>query len=251
MMWMTLELMALASTLMLVLILVLVRNRGAAKRSRLPPRPRGVPVLGHLPLMRTGSPGARCAEWAKECGPVFRIKVGVVDVVVLNDFESIKNFLCKKEGLYRPENMVFSNVGVNGVATLNGPAWLENRRISMRILRDLGFGKKGMEGLVREETRQLVEKLVKTNGLPIVTLKQFTPSASNVISRVLFGERDASTSPRGMAMVENLDKFSKALGAGSLIEVLPQWARHLVLLLPFTRSVALRRFVQNLIELGR
>ncbi|KAM7310812.1 putative cytochrome P450, partial [Ixodes scapularis] len=92
--------------------------------------------------------------------------------------------------------------------------------------------------------------LVKTNGLPIVTLKQFTPSASNVISRVLFGERDASTSPRGMAMVENLDKFSKALGAGSLIEVLPQWARHLVLLLPFTRSVALRRFVQNLIELG-
>ncbi|CAN7946258.1 unnamed protein product, partial [Ixodes pacificus] len=178
------------------------------------------------------------------------IKVGVVDVVVLNDFESIKNFLCKKEGLYRPENMVFSNVGVNGVATLNGPAWLENRRISMRILRDLGFGKKRMEDLVKEETRQLVGKLVKTNGLPIVTLKQFTPSASNVISKVLFGERDASTSPRGMAMVENLNKFSKALGAGSLIEVLPQWARQLVMLLPFTRSVALRRFVQNLIELG-
>lgn len=48
----------------------------------------------------------------------FRIKVGSADIIVLNDYESIKKFLCQKEVLYRPENMVFGDQKNAGMGTV-------------------------------------------------------------------------------------------------------------------------------------
>ncbi len=47
------------------------------------------------------------------------------------------------------------------------------RRFILKNLRDFGFGKKSMEGLVHEEIQELIEGFKKDVGKPITTQNRF------------------------------------------------------------------------------
>ena len=53
-----------------------------------PPGPRGIPLLGCLPVM-AGSPYKKAYEFSKKYGPVVAIRMGLNDTIFLNDYESI------------------------------------------------------------------------------------------------------------------------------------------------------------------
>ena len=57
-----------------------------------PPGPRGIPLLGMLPFV-----GIRLAQnlkkWSKEYGAIMSVRLGPKDMVVLNDYESIKQVI--------------------------------------------------------------------------------------------------------------------------------------------------------------
>ncbi|XP_042146276.1 cytochrome P450 2K4-like [Ixodes scapularis] len=239
------------TALALVLAFLLTRKSDGRGKAGLVPGPRGFPILGHLPFMRKGILGGKCVEWAKKYGPIFRIKVGVVDIIMLNDYPSIEKFLCEKEVLYRPENMVFCDNEITGLATLNGQAWLDNRRICIRVLRDMGFGKKPMEEHIKEESRHLVKRLEGTDGSAVLVQGHVAASTSNNVSALVFGSLYDFEDPRRKAMVENLEEFMKALGTGAMIEFFPEWIRAVVMALPFARVVAIKKVIRNLIELTR
>ncbi|CAN7986558.1 unnamed protein product [Ixodes hexagonus] len=252
-MWMVLLSTVLGTALVLVLLSLLNGKKYGDRRVRLVPGPRGFPLLGQLSFMKKGFLGPKCAEWAKTHGPVFRIKVGDVNIIVLNDFESIKTFLSKKEVLYRPINLfvllIVSRKFPAGLATLNGQAWLDNRRICIRVLRDMGFGKKPMEEHIKEESEHLVERLAETNGSAILIQEYLTPSTYNNVAALVFGSRYDFEDPRRKAMVENLEEFTKAIGSGTLIDFFPGWIKAIIMTLPFMRVVAIKNVVRNLSEL--
>ncbi|CAN7986556.1 unnamed protein product [Ixodes hexagonus] len=239
----------LGTALVFLLLPLLTGKRYGDKRVRLVPGPRGLPILGQVSFMKKGFLGPKCAEWAKTYGPIFRIKVGVVDIVVLNDFESIKKFLSEKEVLYRPKNLIFCENEIDGLATLNGQAWLDNRRICIRVLRDMGFGKKPMEEHIKEESQHLAKRLEETNGSAILIQEYVTPSTSNNVAALVFGSRYDFEDPRRKAMVENLKEFIKALGSGTMLELFPDWIKGIIMALPFMRVVAIKTVIRNLIEL--
>ncbi|CAN7985612.1 unnamed protein product [Ixodes hexagonus] len=87
--------------------------------------------------------------------PLFRFRLGLVNVVVLNDFASIKKYLSMEATLNRSHRSIFEGV-TNGMTTLSGPAWVENRRFCLRVLKDLGFGKKTMEEHIKVRHMQRV-----------------------------------------------------------------------------------------------
>lgn len=45
---------------------------------------------------------------------LFRLKVGVKDIVILNDYDSIKDVLTRKEVLNRTDNFILERTGVKG-----------------------------------------------------------------------------------------------------------------------------------------
>lgn len=45
---------------------------------------------------------------------------------------------------------------VVGISFNDGPAWMEQRRFTLKVLKSLGFGKSSLEGLVREECTRLI-----------------------------------------------------------------------------------------------
>jgi hypothetical protein len=48
---------------------------------------------------------------------------------------------------------------LTGFFFTDGPFWVEQRRFSLRHLRDLGFGKKSLEGIIIDEAEELIKRL--------------------------------------------------------------------------------------------
>ncbi len=89
---------------------------------------------------------------------------------------------------------------------LNGHAWQEQRRFALRNLRDLGFGKKGMEDLVAEEVEDLCERIEGFKGQYVQSRQFFNKSALRALWKVLTNE-DLSVSNSEMPQVwKRMDK---------------------------------------------
>nr|XP_054930111.1 cytochrome P450 2C37-like [Dermacentor andersoni] len=163
--------LAVAGSLLVAALLYFVLQRWllgkrAPPGSRLPPGPPGYPLVGHPQFMRKDFHCNQAMKWAKQYGPIYRgldkgrgggwnyllhlrIKTGPTDMVMLNDFQSIKKFLTKREVLYRPVNWLYRGAVYSGVATMNGELWEHNRRFCLHVLRNLGYGKTSMEDHVK------------------------------------------------------------------------------------------------------
>ena len=48
-----------------------------------------------------------------------------------------------------------------GIITSDGLRWQEHRRFALKHLKDFGFGKIGLEGVIQEEAEDIVKHLLK------------------------------------------------------------------------------------------
>ncbi|CAN7940537.1 unnamed protein product, partial [Ixodes hexagonus] len=132
-----------------ILTLIVPGKKAKSKGPQLPPGPRGLPIVGNLPFMSKCFKPDQCAKWARQYGAVLRINMGIGNVVILNDFETIKRFMSRKDMVHRPADWIITHSGILGVATLNGKAWSDNRRVCLQALRELGIGQRSMKERIR------------------------------------------------------------------------------------------------------
>lgn len=246
--------LTLAATVFLASVLYIAVQRWFQKAkcgppgTRPPPGPPGRPFVGHTQFTAKDFHCNQAMKWAQQYGPVYRIKTGSADMVILNDFDSIKKFLTKKEVLYRPQNWLFRGEVYGGVATMNGEAWTDNRRFCLHVLRDLGFGKTSMEEHVKEECQCLVEKIGETKGGAVAVQDYIFPSTSNNIAALVYGSRYPFEHPRRRYLDELLSELFKAIRAGTLVEFLPPFVRKIVSKLPSTRRTIIVSKLMEFIE---
>ncbi|XP_064461679.1 cytochrome P450 2F3-like [Ornithodoros turicata] len=216
--------------------------------SKLPPGPRGLPFVGYLPFLGKLQ---HVTFWklSKIYGPVVRVRVGAQNMITLNDFDSIKEALTKSELLNRPPT-VLDHIGMSGIVTLNGEAWLDNRRYCLHVLRDLGFGKKSMEHHMKEEIQYLIEKLSASTGSPVLISQYLVPSMSNNITALVFGSRYPYGDRRRQFLDDSLRKVAKFVSTSSVLNFLPPMLNKLVLL-PFTRWAPLIKAVTDMKDFVR
>ncbi|CAN7995741.1 unnamed protein product, partial [Ixodes hexagonus] len=205
-----------------------------APRKSLPPGPRGIPVLGYLPFLGS-SLQVTFKELADTYGPIVRVKLGSKDVVVLNDLESIKEGLNTDEVLSRPQDFFLRSAGLDGIVTMNGQAWVDNRRFCMHVLRDLGFGKKSMVEHVKEEIAQLYDLLKSWNGRAGPLSAVLTSSVSNNITALVFGQRYQPDDPRRQFLDRGAIMLSRNARFASALDFLPA-LRRLVSFIPSSSS---------------
>ncbi|GBN57079.1 hypothetical protein AVEN_90527-1, partial [Araneus ventricosus] len=92
--------------------------------------------------------------------------------------------------------------------------WKEQRRFSLHMLRDLGFGKTRMEEHIKEEILELLERISDQEGKPVKHAYILAPSMSNNIASLVFGKRLKFDDPQR----ERLDHLVREVGrlAGSV-----------------------------------
>lgn len=57
----------------------------------------GWPIIGHMPYINPSNPYSNVEYYTKKYGPVFRIKLGSYEVIVINDYTLIKKAFSRED----------------------------------------------------------------------------------------------------------------------------------------------------------
>ncbi|KAJ8922410.1 hypothetical protein NQ315_004356 [Exocentrus adspersus] len=158
------------AAILFVAILGLLAYLDTRKPKNFPPGPKWKPFLGCALEVagikkRTGSFLKATAELASKHGPVLGLKVGKQKLVVVYDFQAVKEFLASDDLAGRPfgEFYEMRTWGKRrGILLVDETFWHEQRRFSLRQLREFGFGRRNMSTLIQEETQELVNYIFKS-----------------------------------------------------------------------------------------
>ncbi|XP_053200642.1 cytochrome P450 2C15-like [Panonychus citri] len=189
---------------------------------RLPNGPWGYPIVGYLPFIKDDI-YLVFDRLAKKYGPVFSLKLGKHDTVVICDWEHLKVAFADEALLARPhENFYAGLIDESSFIEMSGDPWREHRRLSIQILRDVGFGKSTMETLI---TREIDQFLPTIEGEKIDFTKKITPSVSNIISCFLFGQNFEYSDPYKIELDEQMEKLGQVFEFTGIQAFLPWLTR--------------------------
>ncbi|XP_061403357.1 cytochrome P450 1B1-like [Lethenteron reissneri] len=197
-----------------------------------PPGPFAFPIVGNS-LQLGPMPHLTLTAMAQRYGPVFRIHLGHEPVVVLTGEEIIREALVKRgtEFAGRPDFPSFALVsGGNSMSFTNySELWRMHRRLAHSTLRAFFTGtaatRRVFEGHVRLEAAELCAMLAaatsRAGGGVVDPSEPTVLAVANVISAVCFGKRYEHDDAELRDLLSNNERFSKTVGAGSVVDVMP------------------------------
>ena len=94
----------------------------------------------------------------------------------------------------------------------------------MRVLRDFGFGKSSMEGMIHEEVQKLTDSLDLKCGKPLNLRYSFNLSIINGLWAICTGNQMAIHDPKLIKMVQQIEKIFVASGERKVFNGFP-WLR--------------------------
>ena len=94
---------------------------------------------------------------------------------------------------------------------MDGEFWQEQRRFTLRHLRDLGFGKTSIEDQMMDEINDLISEITataKSDPEHIVDFKAiFSVSVINILWAIVGGKRFQRNDPQFKKLLDNVNKF--------------------------------------------
>jgi methyl farnesoate epoxidase/farnesoate epoxidase len=143
----------------------------------------------------------------KKYGDIVGLYFGSKPVVILNNPKHIKEAFAEAVFAGRDIGKLIKdrNLGGNrGVLLSDGPVWLEQRRFTLKTLRDFGFGKKTMDAIIMEEVNELIASFKSQHGQPITTQNRFNIAVLNGLWAIMTGERYSHDDPRLNHLIRGL-----------------------------------------------
>lgn len=203
--------------------------------ARLPPMPPASSIFGHVEIKIAKFYRTKALEWARMCGPVYRLKLNGSDMVVLNDFNSIKKFLNTKEILNRARSYEIRPVHFPGVGCLNGELWNANKKFCLTMLRDLGFARTAMEDKMMEEFAHLEGNIGKTDGQPLDVKNDIQSCTSGNVASFFYARRLPYSHPTRQELQTLISDVCASIQNLATQRFLPKSLFWLLGHLPFTR----------------
>uniref|UniRef100_A0A8C6V4R0 Uncharacterized protein n=1 Tax=Naja naja TaxID=35670 RepID=A0A8C6V4R0_NAJNA len=181
-------------TIVIVLLFILAIMFLLKKEScpNLPPGPRTIPILGNLHMMDLKRPYKTMIELSKKYGPIFRLRLGFQEMVVLTGYETVKEALVNQADAFaeRAYVPVFRDIAKGfGIIFSHGENWKVMRRFTLSTLRDYGMGKRTIEDKIIEECSVLTKTIKANAGKPFEVQTVMTAAVSNIIVSILLGKR--------------------------------------------------------------
>ncbi|XP_063297439.1 cytochrome P450 1B1 [Pelobates fuscus] len=199
-----------------------------------PPGPFPWPLIGNA-LQLGSSPHLSFVSLARRYGEVFQIKLGSQKVVVLNGEKIIRQALLQKGADFagRPDFASFQFVsgGRSLAFGAYNERWKAHRKVAHSTVRAFSTGnpqtKQSLGQHVLSETRELIELFSELGqgGKSFSPGRHLVVAVANVMSAVCFGQRYSHGDLEFQSLLSNNDKFSKTVGAGSLVDVMP-WLQY-------------------------
>ena len=105
---------------------------------------------------------------------------------------------------------------IGGISFSQSDEWKEQKRYSLRVLRDFGFGKSSMEGVIHEELQKLTESLDQKCGKSMNMRYTFNLSIVNGLWAICTGNQMAINDPKLIKMVKQIDRIMTITAEGKI-----------------------------------
>ncbi|CAK7324713.1 unnamed protein product [Dovyalis caffra] len=161
---------------------------------KLPPGPRGWPIIGAIPLLGT-MPHVTLAKMAKRYGPVMYLKMGTCNMVVASTPDAARAFLKTLDLNFsnRPPNAGATHLAYNAqdmVFADYGPRWKLLRKLSNLHM----LGGKALEDWAHVRVTELGHMLramseASQRGEPVVVPEMLTYGMANMIGQIILSRR--------------------------------------------------------------
>jgi len=152
--------------------------------------------------------------------------IGSHPAVTIQDFQMAKDLFNKEEWCGRGLSIISryfrSDNGINkGIISSDGQLWQEQRRFALKHLKDFGFGKAGLEGVIQEEAEEIVRHLATFHQQDFKMNTVFGVPVINILWTIVAGKRFQSDDPTVQRMMDLLNRLFK--GRFVLEYLLPAW----------------------------
>jgi cytochrome P450 len=165
------------------------------KFRKLPPGPLILPVFGTLLSLRGARIYHHAAEYARQphCRGVVTHFVSGRPMVLFSDMKKIK-YVFQDRSEHTSEHFTFPGQKINnpyrhGIIQSPGDRWVQMRRMSLHILKELGFGKNIVEQSIHEQCDHLDRYLHNHMNTPLDMSVILGGCTSDIISMLLFGKK--------------------------------------------------------------
>ncbi|CAL5387205.1 unnamed protein product [Camellia sinensis] len=201
------------------------------------PEPKGAwPIVGHLHLLAGQTPLFRTlAAMADRHGPIFTIRVGFHQAIVVSSKETITECFTVNDRAFmsRPQTAALKYMGYNGASSALGPSddyWRELRKVttqhllSNRHLESLKLVRALEVDLSIKELYLLSVKNVRTE-CKVKVSEWFRQVTLNLMLRVIAGKRynfgDNERDKEARQFARTMDEFMYLAGVSECSDVIP------------------------------
>ncbi|XP_050700522.1 cytochrome P450 2C15-like isoform X2 [Eriocheir sinensis] len=205
---------------LVVAVVVVLFFRANARPPGLPPAgPFALPLVGNALTILFLTPIGAFKKFAKDHGGILTYKVFGEWAVLVSDPAMMRAGLANPGLVGRNDNRLFGTRddlikgGKSpplGIISTNGDAWKNQRRFTLRTLRDLGFGRNSLEPIMQEELDELLQLLRRRQGEKVNMEMIFNVSIVNVIWAITIGKRYSYDDPRLEELVRKTSKMGAA-----------------------------------------
>ena len=216
--------------MILILIILLLagflflRSRNS-KYNNLPSPGPNLPVIGHSYKFASITDDPITGIWKiykkYNKNGLLHVNIFSQNCVWVGDYDTIKYIFNQPESLGRmthnmskfalPTRKVSGDV-MPGVLMSDGQLWTQQRRFTLKTLRDFGFGKQGMEELIVEEAKQFKSLIEANMDKPFDFRHQLNLPILNALWNVLVGERFEYDNPRLKDLISRLTEVFQLFG---------------------------------------
>jgi len=215
--------MILLVTLVVILIVYFLLSKDS-KYKNLPTVGINLPLIGHAYRLGTKEFKQdpfneiwRIYKKYQKNGMVFLNTFGTKQVWI-GDFNAVKYVFNHQDGNGRGfHNFLKETRKVEdcdlfpGIIVSQKDPWMQQRRFTLKTLRDFGFGKQGMEGLILEEVSKFKSYLDGKIGEPIDIAPMLTLPIVNALWKVTVGERYDYNDPKLLDIGRRMTEVFKAV----------------------------------------
>ncbi|KAF8373731.1 hypothetical protein PRIPAC_80160 [Pristionchus pacificus] len=211
--------------------------------SKYPKGPLPYPIVGNLRQLNSKDLHLQFRELSLKYGPIFTIFMPV-PVVIVTSYEGVKEaYVTKGESVAArppvPINEDFTFGENAGIINANGESWMENRRLTISILRDFGMGKSLMEAQVHLSITQYLSHLESISNKESVDLKDpIQLMIANIINQTLFGFRYSPENCKPLFDFVNAFTFLTEMGLSNLLIRFSAYTLRFIMYIPFMRALS-------------
>ncbi|CAG0899375.1 unnamed protein product [Darwinula stevensoni] len=130
--------------------------------------PWGLPFLGYVPFIYDDYELKTMNALSEKYGKIFTLRLLNHDVVVLNDWEIVREFFGRLEISGRPDfRLIRPESRELGLAFVHGRSWHVNRRFTTRVFKELGFGNnEALDSIIQDSVINFCQFLKENRHRP-------------------------------------------------------------------------------------